>query len=145
MSALYTYNPKKVVLTVGGMTVTGFAEDSFITIDPSTDGVTKKVGADGEIVRSISPDDTYIVKFVTHKYAPINIYLEGRLKADRENCNGLIPGISVDDLRGGAQFSADKCWVVRSASIGYGRESGNREWEIHTAEGTLSERPGIRQ
>jgi hypothetical protein len=145
MSNLYTYNPKMVVVTIGPVRVTGFAEDSFITVDPSTDGVTKKVGADGELVRSISPDDTYVVKIVVHKYAAINRYLELRLKADRESCNGLIPGISVDDKRGGALFNASKCWVVRSASVQYGRESGNREWEIHTAEGTLNERPGIPQ
>ena len=62
MGKIKTYNPKEVTIALGNHIVVGYADDSFITIDPNGDGVTKKVGCDGEIVRSISPDDTYIVK-----------------------------------------------------------------------------------
>ena len=58
MGKIKTYNPKEVTMAFGSHIVSGYADDSFITIDPAGDGVTKKVGCDGEIVRSISPDDT---------------------------------------------------------------------------------------
>ena len=58
MGKIKTYNPKEVTIALGNHIVAGYADDSFITIDPNGDGVTKKVGCDGEIVRSISPDDT---------------------------------------------------------------------------------------
>ena len=52
-SKIKTYNPKEVTIALGNHIVVGYADDSFITIDPNGDGVTKKVGCDGEIVRSI--------------------------------------------------------------------------------------------
>ena len=50
-----TYNPKEVNIAIGTHIVTGYAEDSFVSIEPSGDGTTKKIGADGEVTRSISP------------------------------------------------------------------------------------------
>ena len=57
-----TYNPKQVAMAVGSHIVTGFADDSFITIESNGDGVSKKVGCDGEVVRAINPDGAYKVK-----------------------------------------------------------------------------------
>ena len=54
-----TYNPKEITISLGTHIVTGYGEDSFVTIEANTDGITKKVGCDGEVVRSISPDHTY--------------------------------------------------------------------------------------
>ena len=58
-SKIKTYNPKEVIVTCGTHIVTGYADDSFISIEPNGDGITKKTGCDGEIARSISPDNTY--------------------------------------------------------------------------------------
>lgn len=41
-----TYNPKEINIAFGSHIVTGYAEDSFVSIEPSGDGTTKKVGAD---------------------------------------------------------------------------------------------------
>ena len=49
MGKIKTYNPKEVTIALGNHIVVGYADDSFITIDPNGDGVTKKVGCDGEI------------------------------------------------------------------------------------------------
>ena len=59
-----TYNPKEVTVSCGSHIVEGFADDSFITIEFNGDGITKKVGCDGEIARAVSPDDTAKVKIV---------------------------------------------------------------------------------
>ena len=61
-SKIKTYNPKEVVISAGPHIVTGIADDSFVTIEANGDGITKKVGCDGEIVRAVSPDGTYKVK-----------------------------------------------------------------------------------
>ena len=62
MGKVSTYSPKQVTVALGNHIVSGYAEDSFVSIEPSGDGITKKVGCDGEIVRSVSPDDTFTVK-----------------------------------------------------------------------------------
>lgn len=136
--AIRTYNPKKVTVSLGNHIAKGFADDTFIAIDPSGDGITKKVGCDGEIVRSVSPDDSYVVKVSLLQTSPTTAYLEERLAADRETGNGLFP-ILIKDLSGTLVFSSDAAWVVRSASRGFGREAINREWEIHTGSATLRE------
>ena len=45
MGKIKTYNPKEVTIALGNHIVVGYADDSFITIDPNGDGVTKKVVA----------------------------------------------------------------------------------------------------
>ena len=138
MGKIKTYNPKEVIVTLGTHIVTGYADDSFVTIDPNGDGVTKKVGCDGEIVRSISPDDTYIVKVSLLQTSDTNSYLQERLAKDRKDGSGMFP-IIVKDLKGGLVFSTDSAWPKGPASRGYGKEAGNREWELHTGSGTLTE------
>ena len=138
MGKIATYNPKKVTISLGNNIVTGFADDSFVTIDPNGDGVTKKVGCDGEIVRSISPDDTYIVKLSVLQTSPTNAWLQRMFAADVENGTGMFP-ILVKDLSGSTVFKAAQAWPAKPASRGFGKESSNREWELHTGSGTLTE------
>ena len=133
-----TYNPKEVSISLGSHLVTGYADDSFITIDPNGDGVTKKVGCDGEIVRSVSPDKTYIVKVVVLQQSDTNSFLQNCYAQDIKTGDAMFP-ILIKDLKGNMVFSSEAAWVVRPASRGYGRESANREWEIHTGEADLTE------
>ena len=100
MGKIKTYNPKEVTIALGNHIVAGYADDSFITIDPNGDGVTKKVGCDGEIVRSISPDDTYIVKLTVLQTSETNSFLQNRFKQDRQTGDGMFP-ILIKDLKGG--------------------------------------------
>lgn len=133
-----TYNPKEVIVTLGAHIVTGYADDSFVTIDPNGDGVTKKVGCDGEIVRSISPDDTFIIKLSVLQTSDTNAFLQQKLALDRKTGDGMFP-VLVKDLKGGMVFSTDAAWPIKAASRGFGKEAGNREWELHTGAGELTE------
>lgn len=133
-----TYNPKEVIVTLGTHIVTGYADDSFVTIDPNGDGVTKKVGCDGEIVRSISPDDTFIIKLSVLQTSDTNAFLQQKLALDRKTGDGMFP-VLVKDLKGGMVFSSDAAWPIKAASRGFGKEAGNREWELHTGAGELTE------
>ena len=57
-----TYNPKKVTCSLGNHIVSGFADDSMITVEFAGDGTSYVSGADGEVVRSIDPSEIYTVK-----------------------------------------------------------------------------------
>ncbi len=138
MGKVKTYNPKEVMMALGTHIPSGYAEDSFITIDPNGDGITKKVGCDGEIVRSVSPDDTYIVKLSVLQTSDTNAFLQQKFNQDRETGDGIFP-ILIKDLKGGLVFSTDAAWVAKPASRGFGKEAANREWEIHTGSAILSE------
>ena len=138
MAKVKTYNPKEVIVTLGVHIVTGYADDSFVSIEPNGDGITKKVGCDGEIVRSISPDNTYPVKLSLLQTAPSNTFLQQRFNKDQKDGNGLFP-ILIHDLKGGLLFSSEAAWVAKPAARGYGKEANNREWEIHTSSADLTE------
>lgn len=138
MGKIKTYNPKEVTMAFGSHIVSGYADDSFITIDPAGDGVTKKVGCDGEIVRSISPDDTFIIKVSVLQTSDTNSFLQQRFAQDIKTGEAMFP-VLIKDLKSGMVFSADAAWPIKPASRGYGKESNNREWELHTGSGTLTE------
>lgn len=55
MPRVTTYNPKKVTLALGNHIASGFADDSFIVIEPAGDGNSYVAGADGEVCVSVDP------------------------------------------------------------------------------------------
>lgn len=129
--AVTTYNCKDVHITFGGEAVYGYAEDSFVTIEPNTDGITKKVGCDGEVARAIMPDRTYKVRIVLMQTSPWNEKLQEAYYTDRETGDG-IKDLAIEAPNGMPYFQAP-AWVVRSTSYGYGKDVGNREWQFDTA------------
>lgn len=133
-----TYNPKEVVIAAGSHIVTGIADDSFISIEANGDGITKKVGCDGEIVRSVSPDSTFKVKIVLLQTSESNAFFSSKVDQDRETGGGLFP-LLIKDLKGGQVFSTEAAWVTKKASFARGKADNNREWEIDTGDATLEE------
>jgi len=138
MGKISTYNPKELIISCGSHIVTGYADDTFVSIEASGDGVTRKVGCDGEIVRSVSPDDTGVIKITLLQTSRSNAWLQNRVNQDRQTGDGMFP-VLVKDLKGGLVVSSDAAWAVKPANRGFGKESTNREWEIHTGSMNISE------
>lgn len=128
-----TYNPKEVVVSAGTHIVTGFADDSFITIEANGDGITKKVGCDGEIARAVSPDGTAKVKIALLQTSDSNSYFSQKVDEDRETGDGMFP-LLIKDLKGGLVFSTEAAWCTKKASATRGKDTNNREWEIETGD-----------
>lgn len=136
--AIKTYNPKEVVVACGTHIVSGYADDSFISIEQNGDGITKKVGCDGEIARSISPDNTYKVKITLLQNSDSNSFFSNIADYDRATGNGLFP-VLIKDLRGGLLFATEAAWVIKKSPATRGKETNNREWEIDTASAVMTE------
>ena len=136
--AIKTYNPKEVVVACGTHIGSGYADDSFISIEPNGDGITKKVGCDGEIARSISPDNTYKVKITLLQNSDSNSFFSNIADYDRATGNGLFP-VLIKDLRGGLLFATEAAWVIKKSPATRGKETNNREWEIDTASAVMTE------
>ena len=98
----------------------------------------KKTGCDGEIARSISPDNTYKVKLTLLQTSDSNSYFSGMVNLDRDTGNGLFP-ILIKDLKGGLVFSTEAAWCVKKAPVTRGKETNNREWELDTGDATMNE------
>lgn len=133
---VWTYNCKQVMVALGNHVLTGYAEDSFITIEKQGDGVMSKVGCDGEIARAIDPNKQFKIKISVLQNSPSNKWLQSRYNLDNDTGNGMFP-VLIRDLTGRTVFSSNVAWVVKPTSYAYGKDTTNREWEIDTGEGTI--------
>lgn len=129
-----TYNPKKVTCSLGSHIVSGYADDSMITIDFASEGTSYVVGADGEIVRSIDPAEIYTLKLAVQQTSTTNTYLQKMFDKDRKNGTGTF-SVNIKDILGKEKFSGEVAWVTKPASFVRGRTQNNREWEIAVNKG----------
>ncbi len=134
MSKVTTYNPKKVTCSLGRHIASGFADDSFITIEPAGDGTSYVVGADGEIARSIDPSNVYTVKLALLQASETNAFLQKKYDKDKKDGTGTFP-VNIADLLGNEKFAGSVAWVTKPASWTRGKAQNNREWEIAVGEG----------
>ena len=135
---IHTYNPKKVTIALGNHLVTGYAEDSFVGIQQPQDGVTFKVGCDGEVVRAISPNESFTVQITVLQTSKTNRWLINKYYQDIEDGNGLFP-ITIKDILGATVFASNQAWVTKLADHGYGLQSNNRQWTIVCGSGKLEQ------
>ena len=130
-----TYDPKKVLISLGSHTVTGYSDGTFVSIEAAGDGISKKVGCDGEIVRSIDPDRSAKVTITVLQTSPTVAHCQQLYDRDRETGEGTFPVI-VKDLKGGLIFSAQDAWVTNTPGREFGKESADREIVIDCGEAT---------
>lgn len=124
-----TYNPKKVTCSLGNHIVSGFADDSMITVEFAGDGTSYVSGADGEVVRSIDPSEIYTVKLAVLQTSPTNAFLQNMFDKDKKGGNGTF-NININDILGKEKFVAEVGWVTKPASFVRGKTQNNREWGI---------------
>lgn len=129
-----TYNPKKVTCSLGRHIVSGFADDSFISIEPAGDGTSYVVGADGEIARSIDPSKVYTVKLALLQASKTNEYLQKMYDKDKKDGSGTFP-VNINDILGKEKFVSAVAWVTKPSAWSRGKAQTNREWEIVVGEG----------
>lgn len=130
--AISTYNPKRNVVILGGIPITGFADGTFIRIQQQGDGMTHKVGAQGDIARSVSPNSLHQVTLTLLPGSASNAYLTGIHKADRLTCGGAMVPIGISDLCGLDNFVAAQAWIPKMPDMSQSVESENREWVLFT-------------
>ena len=132
--AVKTYNPKKVTCSLGRHIVSGYADDSMITVEFAGDGTSYVAGADGEIVRSIDPTEIFKLKLAVQQTSSTNAYLQKMFDKDRKDGSGTF-SVNINDLLGKEKFTGDVAWVTKPASFVWGKTQNNREWEIVVSKG----------
>ncbi len=133
MGNMMTYNPAMVKVALGTHAVSGYAEDSFIVIDQLDSGVTSKAGCDGEVVRSVDPNNRFTVKIVLLPSSAANNFLLKKYKQDKKDGTGHFP-IMIKDITGEEKFVAATAWVTKIPSGNKGKEASNKEWTLETGQ-----------
>jgi len=133
-----TYAAEKVIVTVGGVIISGFDDGDFITVKFSEDRYTVKSGADGEVGRAKTAS----------RVGEIEINLSATSKANDElsalfnlaQIGGIdrpIP-FGVADLSGRSVAGASKAWIKTAPDLTFGKEIGSRTWTLTAADLTIS-------
>jgi len=130
---LKTYDPKKVLISLGSHPVSGYSDGTFVSIEASGDGITKKTGCDGEVVRSIDPDGSAKITLTVLQTSPTVAFCQQQYDRDRVTGEGTFP-VLVKDMKGGLIFAAQDAWVVKPPNREFGKETNDREIEIDCGE-----------
>lgn len=124
-----TYSPDQVKVIVGVAALSGFADGTFVDIEPLGDGVTSEAGADGEVARAMSLDPRHTITVTLQQTSRSNDVLSALHTADKiSGGNGTVP-VAVTDLRGTTIFGGTG-WVVKKAKATFSKGLEAREWTI---------------
>jgi hypothetical protein len=128
--AVRTYDPKRIIITIGSHVVSGYAEDTFISIEETGDGVSAMAGADGEVGRSVSNNPLHDITLTVMATSPTNDYLSRLRQRDRASGGAGVVPFTLRDLNGTTLFVASQAWVVKMPTQEYGATLGEREWAL---------------
>lgn len=137
MSDVLTYDPKKNIVVFGSQQIHGFSEDDIVEISPLGDGMTIYTGADGEVGRSIDPNECYEVTIHLATTSKSNEYLSQMFNFDRKTGKGLFP-LTVKDLSGQTMFFAAQAWVQNAPGSSKGRQIDANEWTLNTGKASYT-------
>jgi hypothetical protein len=138
----HTYDPARVIITYGGMPISGYADGTFVNVEPNAEAWTKKVGADGEVIRARSNDNTHTVTITLQDSSLSNQYLSTCKNADKLTGLGMLP-LQIMDSNGATLFFWPQVWVSTDPSWGQAKETTDREWTFHTGQIATQNESGV--
>ncbi len=131
--AVRTYDPKQVVVLIGGVPVGGFADGTFLNVTRTADTFTKHVGADGNTSRTKSSDRSGEMTITLAQTSPSNDVLSGFALADELSNNGIVP-ILIKDLSGRTALVSAFGWIRKMPDVEFGKEVADRAWVFDLAD-----------
>jgi hypothetical protein len=131
--ATYTYQPDKVVVSFGGIPITGYAPDTFVSAARNNDTWSINVGSGSDATRTKSGDKSGRVEVTLLAESASNAELEAQRALDELTGTGLRP-LFVKDLSGGDTITAGTAWVVKPPDQEKGNTGSNRVWIFETGD-----------
>lgn len=131
--AVSTFDPKSVIIAVGGVPLSGYADGTFLEVAADNQQFSKTTGADGFTTRVKSNNNGATATVTLAQSSPSNDYLSGLAAADRLTSTGIVP-ILIKDLSGSTIIFAGTCWIQQIPDASFGNEINNRSWVFDMAE-----------
>lgn len=124
-----SYSASKVKIIVGPHLITGVAADTFVNIEPVSEGTTSESGAYGDVARAMSLDDRHTITITLQQTSISNAALSALYQLDQATDGGGAIPILVTDLRGGTIFAGEG-WIKKMANAGFASGISSREWPL---------------
>lgn len=125
--ALSTFDPKSVLVSIGGAIMSGFADGEFLSIIADNQQFSKVVGADGFTTRVKSNNYNGTLTLTLSQSSPSNDILSGFLNLDRISNLGIVP-ILIKDMSGTTTLFSAQGWIQQFPDVTYSNEISNRAW-----------------
>lgn len=127
--AIQTYDPKLVIVTYGGVTITGFADKKFVEVDLPDIGFEGFTGAYGEGGRVVKNSQKGTCKLTLLQVSAANDILTGFWFADLATLTGAKT-LSVTDVNGTSKLFAPGAYIKRLPNMSFSTDVESREWEL---------------
>lgn len=128
-----TFDPKKTLVTVAGLPISGYADGEAITVEREGDAFTKTTGADGYTARVKSNNRSGSITLTLLQTSHSNTILSALALADEKTNAGVVP-VSVKDLSGTSASYSGTAWIKKVPKQSYGKDISNREWVLDCAD-----------
>ena len=125
--AVKTYDAGQVSVIVGTSAIKGLAEGTFVAIARDEQLYTKQVGADGEVTRAKTNNNSGTITITVQQASDGNDILSAIANA------GSVVPITVVDGSGRTVAFGESAWVQDLPDVEFGRDAAEREWVIDVA------------
>lgn len=125
---LYTVDPKKVIVNLGGVPIAGWAEDQ-LSIEYDEDLFNEMVGCTGEVARAHINNRTGTCKLNLLQTSQSNDTLSTLYLRDVAGNAGVVP-FEVRDVNGTTLVKAAMAYVKKPAKVDSGKSVKVREWTL---------------
>jgi hypothetical protein len=137
------YDPKKVLVNFGGNILSGFAPGTFVNIAPDdADGFKKQVGADGEVGRAQSANNTHSVTVTLMQTSLSSQVLSTIRNTDKLTGRAILP-LTITDLNGATLAFWPQAWIHGDPEWGFGDELTDRQWVFDTGQQGADNKGGV--
>jgi hypothetical protein len=131
---LYTFDPRQVIVTCGGVPITGFVDGTFIEIEKNSDDFTLHMGTDGIGSRARSADESGKITINLQRTSLSNDVLSQLRLIDRLAPSGAPFPVMIKDLSGTSTMATGFAWVRKQPKWEDGKEISPRQWVLECNE-----------
>lgn len=128
-----TYDPEKVIVTIGDNIITGFTAGDFITAKYDDDRYFKIIGVDGEVGRIRNPSNSGTVEITLMASSEANQWFSANGIAEKYGINKPF-NLGIRDLSGKTVLFSEKSWIKSYNDISFSDEISDRVWTIDCAD-----------
>ena len=131
MGTFHVFDPDQFDCLFALVPMSGYAEDTMVTVEEDEDAFTIKKGVDGAISRSKNLGQTALVTIHLMSTSKSNAALSAIHEQDKLASGGAgVSPILVRDRNGASVFASDKAWIEKGPTVTYGKEATPCEWKI---------------
>ncbi len=126
---LHTYDPLQIVIVFKGLRIQGYADGTYVKVSRSVDTWADQVGADGQMTRVRTRDQSGTITLTLVAASQSNKDLALLALEDEQFGNG-VGTASIRDLNGLDLHKGESGWIKKPPEAEYGKDAGTREWVI---------------